>query len=751
MKRLLFLLLMLALLLSSALTVQAEGGEKESDWLNQPFANSITWTFKNGTPAAAIWFYHPQVPKTFYDASEAKYMRVELRVSDESLLTDVPFVFSLWCSTTIYARFPALKDYVVRQQDDRVTLLIPLAALKSKHEANVQLSQVKVMMMYADSYEPLSLTGSEGYMSLGYVSFAKDDSLQRSADVASLVMQNDRWVYYSQAYTMPFEGDILHVDPVYPRDDRPPEDAYTKHLFGCDYTRGAWIVNNMTASTGGASLAYRYHMRHEVDANGELVVTPNAGAPLELGVSADMRGVASVAFDLYLSGTPDELAALQLQEPYVCLMQSKNAADGLYWSCSDLAQYAEGGLKTGWNTITLPLSLARVKGAVDITALGYMIIHPGVSAQVDETTDLTLRVDGIRLLYQEARPEVENAGYYLTLEGERLAVDVVERGSSGYFNGEMPLSFAHANPERQSGVYIFGGGYGLSGWTRDAYNKTVGRYSISHDFSMREVWNEDGSVTYRPTENVLRAQAEFSLFAYQLEGMGAVEFDLYISDLDNLLAANFDIACVQILGADASTMTWGLNDLLARVEGGARDGWNRVHLSFASAREGSMPIEAMKSLRFIFSRSAPKDPQPLILNLDHIIAVPAKPAPEKVPEEPRFTIRFMNGDGKVISEQRLLEGELPIAPDAEDVRMADGSTFVGWDAELAPASADVDYHPVYQLPEVSTEQPSPPETSEDPKPSNAFNVMWIILPCALLVLVGAVAGVMIWKRRRSAA
>jgi len=107
------------------------------------------------------------------------------------------------------------------------------------------------------------------------------------------------------------------------------------------------------------------------------------------------------------------------------------------------------------------------------------------------------------------------------------------------------------------------------------------------------------------------------------------------------------------------------------------------------------------------------------------------PAPEPV----RYTVRFLHRDGTLLLEQKLLQGEMPTPPN-DDPRLAidDGSIFLGWDADIVPASADAEYRAVYEMPSDDPD-PDPEPEPEDDTPS-AIVVIFALL--GVLLLAGAV-------------
>ncbi len=103
-----------------------------------------------------------------------------------------------------------------------------------------------------------------------------------------------------------------------------------------------------------------------------------------------------------------------------------------------------------------------------------------------------------------------------------------------------------------------------------------------------------------------------------------------------------------------------------------------------------------------------------------------------------YRVRFLYKDGRVLSEQLLHEGEMPVRPDDQLSLIEDGSIFLGWDAELVPATADVDYHPVYEQ-RLSNEpdEPDPPQ-EQPPTPAERPSVtVMILIFGGVLLLIGA--------------
>ncbi|MBQ7337364.1 MAG: CHAP domain-containing protein [Clostridia bacterium] len=114
-----------------------------------------------------------------------------------------------------------------------------------------------------------------------------------------------------------------------------------------------------------------------------------------------------------------------------------------------------------------------------------------------------------------------------------------------------------------------------------------------------------------------------------------------------------------------------------------------------------------------------------------------------------FTIRFLGDDGSVLSEQTLLAGEMPVPPPDRELLLDDGSVFLGWDAEIVPAAADMDYHPLYEQRLDQTPDPDDPEPPEQPlEPNEPPSVVIVLLVCGGVLLLLAALSLALHGARR---
>ena len=106
-----------------------------------------------------------------------------------------------------------------------------------------------------------------------------------------------------------------------------------------------------------------------------------------------------------------------------------------------------------------------------------------------------------------------------------------------------------------------------------------------------------------------------------------------------------------------------------------------------------------------------------------------------LPAPTRYTVRFWSDDGRLLLEQLLLEGEMPTPPPDSELVRDDGSTFLGWDAEIVPATADAEYRTVYKLNinHGTDDDPPPDDSTGTPKTPPSLPV--VLLSCAGVLLL----------------
>ncbi len=124
-----------------------------------------------------------------------------------------------------------------------------------------------------------------------------------------------------------------------------------------------------------------------------------------------------------------------------------------------------------------------------------------------------------------------------------------------------------------------------------------------------------------------------------------------------------------------------------------------------------------------------------------------------------YTVRFFHRSGELAKEQTLKAGEIPTPPDDSDMLIDDGSVFLGWDGEMLPVSADIDYHPRYEqklAPDIPPEDEppisSPPDDNTVDAPDDSDDTLIVIFAAfGVVLLVGAlVLTYLLANKRRSA-
>ena len=106
-----------------------------------------------------------------------------------------------------------------------------------------------------------------------------------------------------------------------------------------------------------------------------------------------------------------------------------------------------------------------------------------------------------------------------------------------------------------------------------------------------------------------------------------------------------------------------------------------------------------------------------------------------LPAPTRYTVRFWSDDGRLLLEQLLPEGEMPTPPPDSELVRDDGSTFLGWDAEIVPATADAEYRTVYKwnINHGTDGDPPPDDSTGTPKTPPSLPV--VLLSCAGVLLL----------------
>lgn len=122
-------------------------------------------------------------------------------------------------------------------------------------------------------------------------------------------------------------------------------------------------------------------------------------------------------------------------------------------------------------------------------------------------------------------------------------------------------------------------------------------------------------------------------------------------------------------------------------------------------------------------------------------------------DPPRYTIRFFTKAGAVLSEQKLMYGTTPTRPDDSLMILDDGSTFIGWDAEIVAATGDADYHPLYEmknhLSPITTDDPEEPgDPADSSDQTTSGKAVFLLLLCGAAVLLLAVATAVLSSRTR---
>ena len=571
----------------------------------QPRTTVLTGSVSGKQYLGSIWYQFRTIYQTVksYDISHATMMYIDLNSSDEKLLKDVPFSIVLRSKERqldhqSIAHLSSLFPYIVATDDDqmRYSLLIPLSEFQS--EALYDSSALKEILIFNSS--EFDCGDAELTLTLSSVGFYDDTGSPSWDEIVSMPMNRDVWSDYMRDTIFLLEdGSHMYVTPTSYDYDLPDGDEHTVYIHGGHAGIGDWLCSRVKPTGGRRCLEYRFGEMIELLEDGSMQTTVMRGAPLVIKVGSangwiggtDAGRMDALEFDLYLSCSPEELAALQLGRVGAMMHSTDGRGGSISWTFADIADMCVGTVVTGWYRVRLPIGAGVLSGNTTLGSVTTVAIYLQDAANVDAATDVVLRIDNVRLTCVKADPSLLQTRMYILPDGSAQLESEINLAT---WEQDIPNELWTAADR----IPLFGCNLSLGAWTVDAQHKTLGKFSLSYTFGAFEDGEVNtGSILSIPLVNVGGPSV------VDLTTVDALEFDLYISDVEAYAALNVAASAVELCSAagwDDGALSWSFAQMNRAVAGDLQNGWNHIRLPISKGLDKGIDQTAATEFRIYF-------------------------------------------------------------------------------------------------------------------------------------------------------